>query len=297
MRVLVTGGSGFIGRALVRRLLADGDDVVVADLVPHPDPTVPQVVGDLRDPAVRGQAIDRAADAVVHLAARTSVLESVKDPVGVYEVNVAMTAALLEAARLAGVGRFVLASTNAVVGSGAGDGPLDEHSPLRPLTPYGATKAAAEMLLSAYAGSYGMAAAAVRLTNVYGPGMERKDSIVARLFKAATSGAEFSVYGDGSQRRDYVFVDDAVAGILLACRAGVSGPLVVGSGTSTSVLELVAAVRAVTGASLPTRRVDAPSGEMRAVVVDIARARALGYRPATRLEEGLAATWRSFGTR
>src|SRR5581483_1186451 len=133
-------------------------------------PDVPMVVGDLRDPGVLDAALSCRPDTIFHLAARTSVLQSVHDPQGVYAVNVDVTQRLLEGARALGTGTFVFASTNAVVGE-TGGAVIDETTPMRPLTPYGATKAAAEMLCSAYASSYGIAASSIRFTNVYGHGM------------------------------------------------------------------------------------------------------------------------------
>ena len=185
-RVLVTGGSGFIGRSVVAGLRGAGAQVRIADKVPPkgmPD-DVEVVLGDLLDPEVRDAAVTSDLAGIVHLAAVTSVLGSLADPAGVHEINVDVTAGLLELARRRGVARFVMASTNAVTGD-IGTGTIHEGLPLRPLTPYGATKAAAEMLLSGYAGGYGMITCALRLTNVYGPGMELKDSFVPRLMRAA----------------------------------------------------------------------------------------------------------------
>ena len=181
--------------------------------------------------------LDAGTDAVVHLAALTSVLRSVEDPAGTYEVNVAVTANLLELAREREVGTFIFASTNAVAGD-VGRHVITERTPLRPMTPYGATKAAAEMLLSSYAAAYGIDACALRFSNVYGPGMARKDSFVPRLMRAARSGAGIDIYGDGAQLRDLVHVDDIMHGMLTAWRAGYSGPLIVASGTSDSVNDM-----------------------------------------------------------
>lgn len=292
-RVLVTGGSGFIGRGVVRGLGSAGAEVTVVDHRPSPDPDVETVVGDLRDPAVRDAAVVPGIDGIVHLAAVTSVLKSTQDPLGTYETNVAVTAALLELARQRGAQRFILASTNAVTGD-IGDGVISEDVPLRPLTPYGATKAAGEMLLSAYGSSYGLAGTALRLTNVYGPGMSGKDSLVPRLMRAALAGDGVQVYGDGEQRRDFVFVDDVVQAMLLVWRHRHRGPLVVGSGRSVSVNELVEGARRATGHPIPANRVAAKAGEMPAVIVSIERARALGFRPTVGLDEGLAAVWDDF---
>jgi UDP-glucose 4-epimerase len=292
-RVLVTGGSGFIGSRLVAALLATGAEVVVADHTRYPDPAVRTVVGDLCDPDVRRAALTPELDGVVHLAAMTSVLQSVNDPAGVYRLNVDATAALLELARERGVPRFVLASTNAVTGD-VGDAPISEQVPPRPLTPYGATKAAAEMLLSAYAGAYGMRTCALRFANVYGPGMRHKDSFVPRLMRAAASGGGVQVYGDGTQLRDHVHVDDVVRAILLAWRSGHTGPLVIGSGRSVSVNDLIEVARRVTGAAIPVEHVPAKAGEMPAVVLDISAARKLGYEPVHDLASGMATVWPDF---
>ena len=292
-RVLITGGAGFIGGRLVNAFRAAGAEVTVADREPYPDPDVPSVVGDLCDPAVREAAVTPGLDAIVHLAALTSVLRSMEDPAGVYRLNVDVTADLLERARVRGIPRFLLASTNAVTGD-VGATPIDERTPPRPLTPYGGTKAAAEMLLSAYAGAYGMRTCALRFANVYGPGMRHKDSFVPRLMRAAAAGDGVRVYGDGTQLRDYVHVDDVVQAVTLAWRTDHLGPLVVGSGRSTSVNELIETARVVTGAPIPAEHTAPKRGEMPAVVLDISAARALGYRPRHDLASGLATVWPDF---
>jgi UDP-glucose 4-epimerase len=152
-RVLVTGGAGFIGRHVVRALLDEGHEVTSADRHACTDDRASSVVGDLRDPAIIAEAVRPETGLIIHLAAVTSVLRSVQDPAGTYQQNVASTASLLEVARHRGVGTFLLASTNAVTGD-VGRTTITEQTPLRPLTPYGATKAAGEMLLAAYHGYY-----------------------------------------------------------------------------------------------------------------------------------------------
>lgn len=290
-RVVVTGGSGFIGRHVVAALLARGHDVVNVDRSPHPD-GVETVVGELIDPGVVARSVTDQTDAIVHLAAETSVLGSIERPALVHETNVTATAALLEAAREHGVGRFVLASTNAVAGNH--QGVLTEDVPLRPLTPYGATKAAAEMLLSGYAGAFGIVAPALRLTNVYGPGMLAKDSFVPRLMRAAAAGEGITVYGDGLQRRDLVHVSDVARAFALALEDWPSGPVIIGSARSHTVLDMVKAARATTGAAIPVEHVAPKAGEMRAVVVDTSLARDHGWQPSHTLEEGMATVWPDF---
>ena len=214
-RVLVTGGSGFIGRHMVAELTADGAEVRVIDLKAHPDPTVDLVQGDLADADVLAEALRGGIDAVVHLAAVTSVLRSIEQPELTYRTNVQATHGLLEGARKAGVKALAFASTNAV--TGPMDAPaITEQATLKPLTPYGATKAAGEMLMSAYTASYGVRCACLRLTNVYGLGMQAKDSIVARLMRVIRLGGDFEIYGDGTQVRDYVNAADVASAFRLA---------------------------------------------------------------------------------
>lgn len=288
-RVLLTGGAGFIGRHVLSALREAGHVVTVADK--RADPEV-DVVGDLCDPEVQLKAIE-GVDAVVHLAAETSVLGSVERPALVHRTNVDLTADLLEQCRVRGVETFVAASTNAVVGPVAGT--ITEALPLQPLTPYGATKAAAEMLMSGYAGAYGIRAVALRFSNVYGPGMGRKDSLVPRLFRAAHEGRGIEVYGDGHQRRDLVAVEEVARAAVLALAGWPAGPVVIGSGRSYEVLEIVQAARDVSGAEIPVEHVPPKPGEMPAVVVDTRHARSLGWTPAVTLTEGMRHAWADFG--
>lgn len=291
-RVLVTGGSGFIGRHVVSQLTAGGAEVRVVDLQPHVDPSVEIVVGDIADPDVLARAFDGGFDSIVHLAAVTSVLKSVQQPELTFRTNVVGTNALLEAGRAAGVTSLAFASTNAVTGLMKAP-KISEAATLEPLTPYGSTKAAGEMLMSAYTASYGMRCACVRLTNVYGPGMQAKDSIIARLMRCIRLGTTFEVYGDGTQVRDYVHAFDVVA----AMRLGLTsdewvGPKVIGGGSSLSVLEVIDAVKRVSGAEIDVRHGPAKPGEMPAVIVDTSQAQAAGWTPRYPwLDDGLVGVW------
>ncbi len=303
-RVVVTGGSGFIGAHVVAALCRLGADVLSVDRRPaqafrcHPEGEhdVSVVVGDLRESAVVEEALAPGTRAIVHMAAQTQVLRSIEDPEGTFANNVVVTEALLERARQVGATSFVLASTNAVVGDGA-SGTLHEGVPLAPLTPYGATKAAGEMVLSCYNAAYGVRGVALRFTNVYGPGMSEKDSIVPRLMKVAANRGTFNVYGDGRQIRDYVNVVDVVSAILLGLRQpGLSGPLVIGYGHSVSVLDLVDLVEGALGSKLDVQHVPAKAGEMPAVVVDNSAARRWGWVPSVTLERGIAEVAKEWGT-
>ena len=295
-RVVVTGGSGFIGGHVVAALCRAGASVLSVDRRPAPsfrchpngDHEVSTVLGDLRESTAVEAAVGPGTRAIVHLAAQTQVLRSIEDPQGTFENNVLVTELLLERARATGVAGFVLASTNAVVGAGAW-GILSESVPLGPLTPYGATKAAGEMLLSCYNAAYGVRGVALRFTNVYGPGMSKKDSIVPRLMRVAASGGALDIYGDGRQVRDYVNVADVVSAIMLAVRSpGLSGPVVIGAGSSVSVLDLIDVVQKALGMVLRVNHVPAKAGEMPAVIVDISVARSWGWAPSMTLEQGVA---------
>ena len=293
-RVLVTGGAGFIGRRVVAALLADGAEVTVADLKPFTgDPSVRVVTGDLVDPAIAAEAVAPGTDTIIHLAARTSVLESIQDPEATYRNNVALTAGLLELARQRGVQTFLFASTNAVVGN-VGQSVITEQATLRPLTPYGATKAASEMLINSYSAAYGVRGVALRFSNVYGPGMGHKDSFIPRLMKAARDGAGVKVRGDGTMIRDVIQVDDVVSGIFAAWHSSHSGPMILGSGQSVTVNQMVETARRVTGIDIPAENVPIQQGEMPAVKLDISVARSLGYSPTYDLEKGMATVWPDF---
>lgn len=295
MRIVVTGGSGFIGTHVVEALARRGDDPVVVDRKPFRDGSVECVVGDLRDPEVVAAAVRPGTDGIIHLAASTSVLQSMNDPHGVYVNNVGVTESLLERSREIGAGPLVFASSNAVCGD-VGGRVIDETIPPRPLGPYGGTKAAGEMLLSSYTGSYGIPTVALRFTNVYGRGMQVKDSIVARLMRAALNDDTIHIYGDGEQRRDYIYVTDVVASLLLGLGLGREEPtvLTIGAARSVSVNELIALTIDAVGHPIKYDHVEGKKGEMPAVVVDTSRARAAGFEPRYTLEQGLAETWDDF---
>ena len=296
-RVLVTGGSGFIGRHVVRALTAAGADVRVIDLQPHPDPAVEIVIGDIADPDAVGRAFEGGRDSIVHLAAVTSVLKSIEEPEKTFRTNVIGTNAILEGGRAAGVTSLAFASTNAVTGPMT-QPKISESQVLNPLTPYGATKAADEMLMSAYTAVYGLRCAPIRLTNVYGPGMQAKDSIVARLMRCIRLGTEFEVYGDGSQIRDYVHAEDVMQAMVLALTSDEwSGSMVIGSGESLSVLEVIQAVEEVSGHSIAFHHGPGKAGEMPAVIVDPAKAHAAGWAPRyPTLASGLVGVWEEWKT-
>jgi len=303
-RLLITGGAGFIGANLVAELSARGgyaitvlDDLSAGCRERLATHDVRLHVADLRDRAALATAL-AGQDAVVHLAARTSVIDSVADPEADFDVNVRGSLVLLEAARAAGVHRIVAASSGGTV-VGADQPPAHEGQVPRPRSPYGAGKLAMEGYLAAYAGSYGMTTCALRFANVYGPLSERKGSVVAAFFRRLLRGEELVVHGDGTQVRDYIYVGDVVAGIRQALESRASGVYQLGTGRPTTLNELLAVMAATVGQrKLPVRHAPARAGEVHATWCDIRRARAaFGFAPATGLREGLGRTWTWFKAR
>ncbi len=306
MKALVTGGAGFIGSNLVDALLARGDEVTVVDdlstgrrqnLSAALAAGATLVEADIRDRAAIEEVAGRERpETVFHLAAQIDVRKSVADPAFDASVNVGGTANLLEAARLAESRRFVLVSTGgAIYGEGEGQQlPFDEDAPVEPLSPYGQSKFAAEGYLGLYERLYGLSSAALRLGNVYGP---RQDPLgeagVIAIFCGKLRGGERPlVFGDGTQTRDYIYVGDVVAAALAAAASEASGPINIGTGVETDVLELVRALGEL-GESESFEPEFAPprTGEVQRISIDPARAeRELGWKAETGLDEGLRLT-------
>ena len=234
-------------------------------------------------------------DAVVHLAARAGIPDSVTDPIGTFEANVSQTLGLLDAARLSGVGRFVFASSNAAAGDHPP--PADETDLPHPASPYGASKLAGEAYCQAYAATYGLAACALRFSNAYGPFSLHKKSVVAAWMRAALAGEPITINGDGEQTRDFVYVDDLAAAVVAALDApadALAGEIFqAGTGRETTVNELAKAIGRAAGRPLEIRHGPDRPGDVRSNVsrVDKAASR-LGYRAVVDLEEGLARTAR-----
>ena len=298
MRVLVTGGAGFIGSRLVARLAQEGDEVVVLDDFSRGSESnlrglkgkVQVIRGDVRDP----RAVERAArdvEGVVHLAALIDVAESVRKPDLYFDVNVRGTLNVLEAAK--NVEAFVFASSAAVYGNPV-KLPIAEDHPLRPLSPYGATKVAGEALVHIYAVARGFRPVILRLFNVYGPKQSKAYAgVVVEFLRRALRGEPPLIYGDGAQSRDFVFVDDVVEYFVRALRMGsVRGVYNVGSGRAVSILELAELVaRILKKPELKPAYAPPRAEDIRCSVADISRTvRDFGYRPKVALEEGLRIT-------
>jgi UDP-glucose 4-epimerase len=296
-RVLVTGGAGFVGANLVRRLDGYGAvrvlDSLVAGSKDNLPPDVELVEGDIRD---ADAVADAMADvtAVVHLAAAGSVVDSVASPWENFEVNVRGSLTVLDGARQAGVERIVLASTGGAL-MGNAPGPVDEASVPRPLSPYGASKAAVEAYAHAYAGSYGLRTIALRFANLYGPWSGHKKGVVTAFFRALDAGDPLVVHGDGNASRDFMHVSDICAAIELALGADVPGgtTLHVATGVETTVDGLADLCRQVAGRpDHPVEHRNRRVGEVDRNVASYRLAeQLLGFRPRVALRDGLADTW------
>jgi len=260
MKWLVTGGCGFIGTSLIRHLVAEGghgirviDNLSVgtredleavsafceADKIDtFPESGVELVVGDILDESLASEVV-RGADVIVHLAANTGVAPSVEDPRQDCVTNVIGTLNYLEAARHNKVKRFVFASSGAPLGEQ--DPPLHEELAPHPVSPYGASKLAGEGYCSAYYRTFGVETVCLRFGNVYGPGSGHKNSVVAKFIKQAMNGETLEIYGDGTQTRDFIYIDDLIQAVRLAAtKESVGGETFqIATNAETTVSELV----------------------------------------------------------
>ncbi len=309
MRCLVTGGAGFIGSNLVDALIARGDEVtVVDDLSTGRRGNLDGALAngaelaelDIRDAAALAALVaERRPQTVFHLAAQIDVRKSLADPAFDAAVNVGGTANLLDAARAAEAGRVVFVSTGgAIYGEGEGQQlPLPEDAPIAPLSAYGQSKFAAEGYLALYERLYGLSGVSLRLGNVYGPRQDPlgEAGVIAIFCGRLRSGERPTAYGDGTQTRDYIYVGDVVAAALAAAESAVSGPLNIGTGRETNVLELAEALGRLGGAeSFEPEFAPPRAGEVQRIALDASRAeRELGWRPLTGLDEGLRRTLNS----
>ncbi len=306
MRCLVTGGAGFIGSNLVDALLARGDEVTVVDdlstgRLQNLDSALAAgaelVELDIRDAApLAALAAERKPEVVFHLAAQIDVRKSLADPAFDAAINVGGTANVLDAARAAETGRVVFVSTGgAIYGEGEGqDLPLDESAPIAPMSAYGQSKFAGEGYLALYERLYGISSVALRLGNVYGPRQDPlgEAGVIAIFCGLLNSGGRPTVFGDGTQTRDYIYVGDVVSAALAAAGSQVSGPINIGTGRETTVLELVDALAALGGGeSFEPELAPERTGEVQRIALDAARAeRELGWRAEVGLDEGLKLT-------
>lgn len=309
MKTLVTGGAGFIGSNLVDSLVARGDEVIVVDnlttgrrsnLEEALEAGAELVELDIREAgALAALFAEKQPETVFHLAAQIDVRKSLEDPAFDASINVGGTANVMEAARGAGTGRVVFVSTGgAIYGEGEGQQlPLDESTAIAPFSAYGQSKFAAEGYLALYERLYGISSIALRLGNVYGPRQDPlgEAGVIAIFCGLLRSGGRPTVYGNGTQTRDYIYVGDVVAAALAAAGSAATGAVNIGTGRETNVLELASALGRLGGVENFEPEFAPPrAGEVQRITLDAARAeRELGWRPLTSLEEGLATTLES----
>ncbi|MFQ6101227.1 MAG: SDR family oxidoreductase [Anaerolineae bacterium] len=297
---LVTGGAGFIGSHLVEALVERGERVRVLDdfstgrreNLAAVAERIELLKGDVADPESVEQAVT-GCDYVLHLAAVASVQASLEEPRRTNRVNVDGTLNVLEAARQAGVRRFVLASTTALYGDHTAL-PLREELPPHPLSPYAASKAAGEAYCSAFHASYGLPTVVLRLFNVYGPRQDPTNpysGVISIFADRMSRGQRPVIYGDGEQTRDFVYVADVVRVVLLACEReeAIGGLFNVAGSRQTSILQLVTELNHVLGTNLTPTFAPARDGEVRFSQGNASRAReALGWEAQIPLREGLS---------
>src|SRR6476646_5155226 len=303
MRILVTGGAGFIGSHLVEKLLTGGHEVVIVDdfndfydpEIKHAniagfakDVTVCRV--DLREnDSVRTVFGREKVDAIVHLAARAGVRPSIQCPRLYYDTNVIGTLHLLEAARVTGVQRFIFASSSSVYGASKTIPFSEEEHLTQTLSPYGATKIAGEFLCATYSHLYRMRVVALRYFTVYGP-RQRPDLAIHQFTRRIYTGQPIDQFGDGSTRRDYTYIDDVIQGTMAAIEY--EGPRYdifnLGESETIQLKELILAIENALGKKAKINRLAEQPGDMPLTCADISKARRLlGYNPKTKFENGL----------
>src|SRR5213594_2755314 len=303
MRILVTGGAGFIGSHLAEKLLERGHEVVILDdfndfydpQIKHAnisgfskDVSIHHV--DLRDSeSVRNVFHREKFDAIAHLAARAGVRPSIQQPRLYYDTNVTGTLHLLEAARVTGVERFVFASSSSVYGVSKRI-PFSEDEHLKQtLSPYAATKIAGEFLCSTYSHLYNLRVVALRYFTVYGP-RQRPDLAIHQFTRRVYAGQAINQFGDGTTRRDYTYIDDVIQGTMAALQY--EGPRFdifnLGESETIQLKDLIVAIENALGKKAKVNQLPEQPGDMPLTCADISKARKLlGYKPTTRFSEGL----------
>ena len=303
MKILVTGGAGFIGSHLVEKLLADGHRIAILDdfndfydpqikrgniaAVAH-QITVHQA--DLRDARAVNEVFHREQfDTVIHLAARAGVRPSIGQPQLYYDTNVGGTLHLLEAARTVGIERFIFASSSSVYGL-AKTVPFSEELHLtQTISPYAATKMAGEFLCSTYSHLYRMRIVALRFFTVYGP-RQRPDLAIHKFTRRIWKGQPIDQFGDGTTRRDYTYIDDIIQGVVASL--GYDGPLFdifnLGESETIQLKDLIAAIEDALGRKAQINLLPEQPGDVPLTCADVSKARRLlGYQPTTPLHIGL----------
>lgn len=304
MKVLVTGGAGFIGSHLVDRLLAEGHAVTVVDnFDPFYDPAVKEaniaaqvnnpnvrlVRADIRDAAAMRAGLNGAYDVIVHLAAKAGVRPSIENPTAYQQVNVGGTQNLLEYAREQGIRQFVFASSSSVYGVNPRVPWREDDAGLQPISPYAATKVAGELLGHVYSHLFGLRFVALRFFTVYGP-RQRPDLAIHKFARQIRSGQSLPFFGDGRTSRDYTHVSDIVTGIRAAMDYCASAYEIInlGGDQPVTLTELVAALEETLGRQAMLDRRPEQPGDVPRTWADLTKAgKLLGYQPRMTLRDGL----------
>jgi len=301
MRGIVTGGAGFIGSHLTEALLKAGHEVAVIDnLTTGRRENLPDGIAFYQVDVAEREAVAEAfarerPEFVCHYAAQASVTRSTEDPAFDARTNLVGGLNVLQEAARQGVKRFVFASTGGAIYGDPERIPADESHPTRPLCPYGVAKLSFEHYLEMYAQVTGLSYAALRYANVYGPRQDPlgEAGVIAIFIGRLLKGQRPTVFGDGKQTRDYVFVDDAVAAVLLALESAETGCLNIGTGLETSVLDLVSGLSALARREIEPVFAPPRVGEVARIALDASKARArLGWSPKVALDGGLEQTFR-----
>jgi UDP-glucose 4-epimerase len=299
MRILVTGGAGFIASHIAERFIGLGHEVTVLDnLSTGRRENVPSgarlVEMDLSSPDLPGFVADLKPEIVDHHAAHADVHQSMTDPAHDARVNVVGTLGLVHASYEAGVRKFILASTGGAIYGDPDVVPCDESHPVQPLSPYGASKVADEVYLATYNRVYGTEYTILRYANIYGPRQHpytEEGQVVALFARLMLEGRQPTIFGDGEQGRDFVYVGDVVDANVRALDAGSGRTFNVGTGSLLTVNDLYRRLAAITGYPEPPKYAPARPGEVFRIALDASRLRTeLGWEPKTTLDTGLAAT-------
>ncbi len=302
MRILLTGGAGFIGSWVAEEYIGAGHEVLVLDdLSTGKMENIPEgasfIKCDIRDEdAVRGIFSDFRPEIVNHHAAQIDVRKSVEDPAYDASVNIIGTIRLLESSVRSGVKRFVFASTGGAIYGEPASLPADEKTPPMPISPYGTSKYAVEKYLEYYNHTYSLDYVALRYANVYGPRQNPhgEAGVIAIFCSRILSGQPCTVFGDGTQTRDYVYAGD-VASANLCALASPSGSYNIGTQLETSVNGLITELEAASGLNFIVMNADARAGEVGRISLDVRLAgKILGWAPSVFLAKGIKSTWEWF---
>jgi UDP-glucose 4-epimerase len=298
MKILVTGGAGFIGSHVVDGYVAAGHDVLIVDSLitgkrENLNPKARFFHQDILDAATADLIRAERPDVINHHAAQMDVRRSVADPIFDAKVNILGTIGLLDAARQAGVKKFLFVSSGGAAYGEQEQYPAPETHPTWPVSPYGVSKRSGELYCHFFMAEYGLPFVAFRYANVYGPRQDPhgEAGVVAIFSGKMLRGEPVTVNGDGKQTRDYVYVGDVARMSLLALERDATGPVNIGTGVETDVNVLAERIRAAAGSASPITHGPAKSGEQRRSVIDVRRAaEVFGWRPEVTLDEGLART-------